>query len=424
MRHLKFVLIAAMVIGSFGSDHCSAITINLSYRAPGDQLGTFGDATAAPGGNTGAGNIQSVVQAAAAYWESAFADDFELNVEYGWFPRDSSVASHRFVSGGGNPYRQTAATIAFDSDGTTDWFLDSTPFAAEEFGSFTEIARNFGGGVMTTGLVFNQATGDALERDLLSTAMHEIGHALGLSSGNLSFSAERGDDDVDVTSPRPFAGAEIPLLGSSAHIDLSNALMNSERDSGVRRLASEADILANAQISRFEEVNLRPLFPGQSRIDYNYDGLVDAIDLDELLAEGPIASGVAADPRNAEFDLNGDGAIDHSDRDIWLTEAATYNGLGSPYLIGDANLDGSVDASDFNIWNGSKFTTSLAWSNGDFNADGAVDGSDFNAWNQNKFTSSDVASVPEPSTSAISLAFFTCVFAIRRRYEAATVRYS
>ena len=82
----------------------------------------------------------------------------------------------------------------------------------------------------------------------------------------------------------------------------------------------------------------------------------------------------------------------------WLSDAASANGLGSPYRGGDYNLDGVVDGSDFNIWNSHKFTNTNRWCSGDGNADGVVDGSDFNLWNSNKFTSSDAALVRGPSS--------------------------
>jgi hypothetical protein len=137
--------------------------------------------------------------------------------------------------------------------------------------------------------------------------------------------------------------------------------------------------------------------------DFSGDGLCDVTDLDLMQSLGPIAPGVAA-TGNEEFDLNGDGLIDLVDRDEWLALAATENGFGSPYKLGDANIDGFVDGTDFIAWNGSKFTQSLLWSNGDFTADGFVDGTDFIAWNGNKFTSSDgVTAVPEPGAGMLSL---------------------
>ena len=132
--------------------------------------------------------------------------------------------------------------------------------------------------------------------------------------------------------------------------------------------------------------------------DFNLDGTANIDDLNAMLAEGPIAAGIPAIPNtNDQFDLTGDGVIDNADADRWLAEAATANGLASPYKRGDVDLDGMVDVSDFNLWNSHKFTSSLLWDSGDVNGDGVVDVGDFNHWNGNKFTSSHgVTAVPEP----------------------------
>lgn len=133
------------------------------------------------------------------------------------------------------------------------------------------------------------------------------------------------------------------------------------------------------------------------RCDFNNDTTCTIADLNAMLQQGPIASGPLVTPgQNQLYDLNEDGRIDLADRDAWLADAATQNGLGSPYKLGDANLDGVVDGSDFGIWNSNKFTSALNWDQGDFNQDGVVDGSDFGIWNGNKFTASDASVVPEP----------------------------
>lgn len=131
--------------------------------------------------------------------------------------------------------------------------------------------------------------------------------------------------------------------------------------------------------------------------DFDGDGDCDIVDLNSLLATGPIFNGVPVIAgQTDQFDLNGDGRIDLSDRGQWLSLAASENGFSSPYIVGDANLDGRVDGSDFNFWNSHKFTFSTDWDRGDFTGDGVIDGSDFNLWSANKFTSSGTSTVPEP----------------------------
>lgn len=231
------------------------------------MLGTFGTAEAQPANAVGGGSLGAVVDAAVAYWESAFADPFSLTLEYGWFPRAAgTTGTHRLQSEGGTPHRETSGAIALDSDGSTIWFADPTPYDASEFTTFTEYTSNLGAGLMNVGREFTGATGFAVRHDLFSTVLHEIGHALGLSAANNAYVAEEADGDVDITVPLPYAGASLPLNADNAHLNLTRALMRSSRPSGVRRYASEADILALAQISQFRQVNLMPVIPEPSSL--------------------------------------------------------------------------------------------------------------------------------------------------------------
>lgn len=104
---------------------------------------------------------------------------------------------------------------------------------------------------------------------------------------------------------------------------------------------------------------ISPLEGGLPGGDFNGDGNWDLDDVNGLLAVGPISCGVVVDPTNQQFDLTDDGVINLADLDEWLAIAASENGLGSPYRLGDGNLDGTVDGGDFIAWNGSKFSPSL-----------------------------------------------------------------
>ena len=118
--------------------------------------------------------------------------------------------------------------------------------------------------------------------------------------------------------------------------------------------------------------------------DYNFDGLLDCVDLGLLEQE------VDGGGNDLAFDANGDNVVNGDDELFWLSD---LRGAGAA----DANLDDVNDGQDFILWNANKFQAGTGWCTGDFNHDGTTDGQDFIIWNANKFTSQDgVFAVPEP----------------------------
>lgn len=250
MSHLRVTVFAA-ALAITGSSH--AITINLV-----DLNGT------PPSTLRGAGDLDSVMLAVKDYWEHAFPANPEhtLTLSYQWtLLTGSTLASHSLTGEGGTPHRETSGLLRFDND-RNNWFADDTPFDHSEYSTFTESTDNLGGGVMNTGRQYTGALGVASgSYDLLSVALHEAGHAMGLSSANDAFQLERTDNDVDITSPLPFAGAVIPLNSSTAHTggSLGATLMWPSVSTSRRTLPSDVDVLMNAEISQFDTVNLTPL---------------------------------------------------------------------------------------------------------------------------------------------------------------------
>jgi len=253
--------IAAVVL--LATVPCQAITINTTFKDSGSALAGFGTAGSAPANASGGGSLQALIATAANYWESIYTDSFTLSIQYGWFSLASgTTGTHSLVSEGGSPHRETSGSLAFDNDQSTVWFADPTPTSASEFTTLTNYTADFGGGTMNVGREYTGGQGAAANHDLLTTVIHEMGHALGLSSANDAYQTETSIDlDIDLTLPRAFPGSALPVNSGNAHLNLDHALMRSNRPGGVRRLLSDADILANGQVSQFGQINLNALIP-------------------------------------------------------------------------------------------------------------------------------------------------------------------
>lgn len=237
-----------------------------------------------PSNKTGSGNLVTIFNAAADWWELAIGDTHTVAITYSWAGLGAgTLGQHQLTGQGGTPNRETTATIQFNNALGISFFLDTSPKFHTEYQSFATSSSNLGGGVINTGRVWTatNALSPAFGAwDLFSVALHEIGHALGLSSANRQYQDESWpDNDIDVLAPRPFAGTVIPTnntgtgtripwsppTSSNAHMRtgvaaIQNTLMVTSISNNIRHWGSALDILAMAELQDFNTLNLNPSF--------------------------------------------------------------------------------------------------------------------------------------------------------------------
>ena len=238
---------------------------------------------------TGA-RFQALFEHAEALYEDVFQDtttNTTLTLNY-WYENlsGSTIGFHTLQNqttvGGTLPNRQIEGTIRIDTRNTEGvehtWFIDPTPTDDSEFNMQQELWRDASSysmsdlfndesegnipGTFETAFSGPAVTGGAADgvRDMLTLILHEMGHALGMSSANAGTIAETPDNDYDF-NPDFIRGQTLAVEtadgGNVAHLDTSgNFLMDPGIPIGRRRRPSHPDLFAMAAGHNYTSLDL------------------------------------------------------------------------------------------------------------------------------------------------------------------------
>ncbi|WP_425397342.1 hypothetical protein [Aeoliella sp.] len=356
-------------------------------------------ASDAPAYDPDGSKLTALFAYAESFYQGVFQDNHTLNIEFYYDELDDSIGSHTLqsqnsITSGSSNYRENSGRVRIEPD--FNWFLDPTPEDNSEFNMQQTLWRDITADQRSDWYNdFDSNTADTFEVgytgsaisgtdasgkwDLLSVVLHEVGHALGMSSSNYGTQHEtdlvalgifggENDDEYDFSTSWTGGGAlAVETANDSgddndniAHLENTFALMTPSIPSNRRRLPSHTDLFAMAAGHHYSSIDAprREFYSNGGGTDWNnvsnWTGTEAPESGDDAYVRAARGAGVnltarlSANGAAANLYVSEGSDVDTSSFKLDVSDAVTLADSGSRIFIGDG---GELEADTLDISN-------------------------------------------------------------------------